>query len=285
MSEADSSPDAVVRPAQTPPALPPPAPVAAGQARQHSPLAEFAIDVAIAVGLIFGISLVASLVWGTARGLELAASGIDAARIMEHIGEPGLLFQMGMTALSIGTAALVLVWWRRRPTAGERAYSRAASRRRSTWILAVGTGIATTLLATAVSVLADTAGVDLAPSNEPLIRALLTQSPWLMIPFAVGLAPVYEEVLFRRVFYGRLLAAGRPMLALMLSAGLFAFVHEVPGLGGNPWPVTLLLWLVYAALGAAFALLYRHCGTLWAPIAAHATHNLLACLLLLNDVS
>ena len=34
---------------------------------------------------------------------------------------------------------------------------------------------------------------------------------------------------------------------------------------------------VYAALGAAFALLYRHCGTLWAPIATHATNNLLAC--------
>ncbi len=246
------------------------------------------IDVVIAITVTFAMAMFAGVIWGMARGFALAMDGLDGAKIdpttiATRLGQPGILFQIGATALSLGTAALVLVLWRRRPTADERAQSRMASRRVGTWALAIGTGLLTTLLTTGLSYLADAASVDIAPANEAIIRGLTAQSPWLLIAFVAMLAPLYEEVLFRRVFYGRLLAAGRPLLGLVLSAGLFAFVHEIPGLGGNPWTVTLVLWTVYAGLGVAFALLYRRCGTLWAPIAAHATHNLLACVLLLSE--
>ena len=235
------------------------------------------------------MALFAGIFWGMARCFELATAGpgrakLDPATIATSLGQPGILFQIGATALSFGTAALILLLWRRRPTAEERAQSRMASGRIDTWALAIGTGLLTTLLTTGLSYLADVASIDITPANEAMIRGLTAQSPWLLIPFAAMLAPVYEEVLFRRVFYGRLLAAGRPLLGLVLSAGLFAFMHEIPVLGGNPWTVTLALWTVYAGLGVAFALLYRRCRTLWAPIAAHATHNLLACLLLLNEL-
>jgi uncharacterized protein len=280
MSEAVLSPIESVQ-TNPPPALPP--------ARGRRPLAEFAIDVIIAITVTFAMSMFAGVLWGMARGFALAMGGLDRAKmdpatIAARLGQPGILFQIGATALSLGTAALILVLWRRRPTAEERARSRAASRRGTTWAMAVGTGVATTLSVMALTSVAQAGGVDMTPSNEAIIRALMVQSPWLLIPFAAGLAPLYEEVLFRRVFYGRLLAAGRPRLALVLSAGLFASVHEVPGFGGDPWPMTLALWVVYAGLGMVFALLYRRCGTLWAPIAAHATHNLLACVLLLNEL-
>lgn len=286
MSEMEGAPAGIVQTGAPPPRLPPSLPATQSVSRsQRSPLADFGIDLAIAITLTFAILIVAGMLWGIVRGFELATSGVDPEGIAAHLGQPGALFQIGVSALSFGAAALVLVLWRRRPTAQERAHSRTAMRRASTWALAVGTGAMTSLLTSGLSWLAEMGGIELAPTNDAMIRALMAQSPWLLIGFAVCLAPVYEELLFRRVFYGRLLAAGRPLLGLALSAGLFAFIHEVPGVGGNPWSATLALWLVYAGMGVAFAMLYRRCGTLWAPIAAHATHNLLACLLLLNDVT
>jgi uncharacterized protein len=277
MSEGAGLPGKVVQTGPSPPSLP--------SARERSPLVEFCIDVVIAMAVMLAMSLFAGLLWGLLLVIEMAGKGLDSAAIAARAAQPGLLLQMGTAALSVGTAALVLVLWRRRPTAGERAQSRIAARRGVTWALSIGTGLLTTLLTTGLSSLADAASIDITPTNEAMIRGLTVQSPWLLIPFAAVLAPIYEEVLFRRVFYGRLLAAGRPLLGLALSAGLFALMHEIPGLGGNPWTVTLALWTVYAALGVAFALLYRRCGTLWAPIGAHATHNLLACVLLLNELA
>ena len=57
-------------------------------------------------------------------------------------------------------------------------------------------------------------------------------------------------------------------------------MHEVPGVGGNPLEATLLLWLVYGGMGAAFAWVYWKTGTLWAAIGAHALNNLVSCLIL-----
>ena len=279
MSETGVSPVESTHTVQ-PPALP--------SVRELGSLSEFTIDAIIAIAVTLAMTMIAFVIWGVARGFELAMSGLDGAKpdlatIATGLGQPGILFQFGVNALSFGTAALVLVLWRRRPTAEERARSMLRARRGQTWALAIGAGVLTALVTTGLSHLADAAGLQINPSNEAMIRALMAQSPWLLILFIALLAPLYEEVLFRRVLYGRLLAAGRPVLGLVLSSGLFALVHEIPGLGGNPWPVTLALWAVYAGLGAVFALLYRRCGTLWAPICAHATHNLLACILLLSE--
>jgi cytochrome bd-type quinol oxidase subunit 2 len=162
--------------------------------RGCSALAEFGIDLLIAIVVMFTMSIIAGAVWGIVRGVELAADGLDPAEIAAHIGEPGLLLQIGATALSLGTAALVLLLWRRRPTVQERAQSSIAVRRWSTWALGVGTGIVTTLLTAGISFLADAASIDLAPSNEAMLRAMTAQMPWLLIPFAVCLVPLYEEV-------------------------------------------------------------------------------------------
>ncbi|MBM7093286.1 CPBP family intramembrane metalloprotease, partial [Streptomyces sp. S12] len=108
--------------------------------------------------------------------------------------------------------------------------------------------------------------------------------PWLWMGFAVLIAPAYEELLFRRVLFGRLWAAGRPWLGLVLSSIAFALVHEPPGLGtGRGWGV-LVLWSVYATMGAIFAWIYRRTGSLWTPYLAHAGNNLVACLALMAGV-
>lgn len=119
------------------------------------------------------------------------------------------------------------------------------------------------------------------PSNQALIEAVGVEFPVALLVFVVLLAPAYEELLFRRVLFGRLWAAGRPLLGLVLSSVLFACMHEMPGLGGSGPLAGALLWGCYAAMGALFAWVYWRTGTLWAAVGAHAVNNAIAGALLL----
>src|SRR3546814_10157648 len=103
------------------------------------------------------------------------------------------------------------------------------------------------------------------------------RNPALLLLVVALLAPAYEELLFRRVLFGRLWAAGRPLLGIVLSSAAFACMHELPGTGGNGLLAGALLWTCYAMMGALFAWVYRRTGTLWAAIGAHAVNNLIAC--------
>ena len=100
-----------------------------------------------------------------------------------------------------------------------------------------------------------------------MIEAAFAASPVFLLLFGVFIAPAYEELLFRRVLFGRLWACGRPWLGVVLSSAAFALMHEIPGTTGNSWQATGVLWLTYGVMGAAFAGVYWRTRTLWAPIA------------------
>ena len=268
-------------PAPVPPALPPlELGVAAPTARTAALVGAFAIDIVIAVTtlLVTGVGL--GIVWGVWRGAQLAAADPtrqpDAEAIARAIGEPGTLAQMLMVIVTMTAAALVLYFLRQPASAGERALSRQALRRRSTLGWAALVGVAVFAASTSVSWLIQQVGVEPAPTNEAMILEASERWPWFLFLFAVVLAPMYEELLFRRVLFGRFLRAGRPWLGLVLSSLAFALVHEVPGLSNNTPAAVLMLMTVYAGMGAAFAWLYWRTGTLWAPILAHALNNGLA---------
>lgn len=248
-----------------------------------APLSGVAIDAAIAIAVMLVVTVLAGMVWGLARGLALVGEGVDSTDMLKQLGEPGVLFQVITTIVAMSAATALLILYRRRPTPQEWTQSLSAVRKKSTWGWALTTGILMTVITTGITMLAGAFGIKPDPSNEALIRSLFAQYPWLLFPFAVGLAPLYEELLFRRVFYGRFLAAGRPISGLAISAALFAVLHEIPGTGGNNVAATAVLWMVYVTMGAGFAMVYRHCGTIWAAVGAHATHNLLACLWLFYE--
>ena len=119
-------------------------------------------------------------------------------------------------------------------------------------------------------------GIEPVPTNVELMQSAIARFPLFLVLFAVVLAPAYEELLFRRVLFGRLWQAGRRWLGLVLSSLAFALVHEVPGVSKNSLLGMAQLWLVYGGMGAAFCWLYRRTGTLWAAIAAHALNNAVA---------
>ena len=114
------------------------------------------------------------------------------------------------------------------------------------------------------------------PSNMGLMGQAIDHYPLLLIGFAVGLAPFYEELLFRRVLFGRLASAGLVWPGVVATSLLFALTHEIPGLSENGWLGTAQLWLVYGLMGSVFAWIYHRTGTLLAAVVAHGINNGLA---------
>jgi membrane protease YdiL (CAAX protease family) len=250
--------------------------------RAGSPVAGFFIDLLVGLGVLLSVSVGATLIWGVWRGFEIAMQarheGFTATpdQIARMLGQPGAMAQMLIALVSTASAALLLYFWRRRASAQEKQASRAAIARRSTWIRIGAVALGVFVFSAAIGTLAEHLGIHPVPTNLALMEEAIDQWPWFLIVFAVVLAPAYEELMFRRVLFGRLLAAGRPWLGMLLSSLAFALLHEVPGISGNgPWAI-FQLWLVYGAMGAAFAWLYWRTGTLWAPIVAHGLNNAIA---------
>lgn len=257
----------------------PPSPTAHGAMHGPRPLAGFLLDLVIAIATLLLVSLGCGVIWGVYRGVALALQArqrgepLVSEQVAAAIGQPGALAQMLIALVSTASAALLLYFWRRRATAAERAASRRAMARPAIWAISVAVALAVFLGSSLVSVVLDRLGVRPVPTNLALMQQALQHWPGFLLVFVVLLAPAYEELLFRRVLFGRLLAAGRPLLGIVLSSFVFALMHELPGVSGNGPAAMLVLWLVYGAMGAAFAWLYWRSGTLWAPILAHSVNN------------
>lgn len=243
------------------------------------PVAGFVLDLLLAVVVLLALSLACGMAWVMFEGTRIVLAGgavPEPEALMRMLGQPGAIAMIWITLVSTGGAALLLYFWRRRATSAERAVSARAIRRAGTWGWVFATAAATFLLSTAITALAQHFGTTPQPTNLALIEEAYAASPVFLALFGVLIAPAYEELLFRRVLFGRLWAAGRPLLGVVLSSAAFAFMHEVPGATGNSWQATGLLWLTYGAMGAAFAGLYWRTRTLWAAIAAHALNNAIA---------
>ncbi len=89
---------------------------------------------------------------------------------------------------------------------------------------------------------------------------------------AVILFPVIEELFFRGFLLTFLKNYTSTWMALVLSAGVFAFAHVNVG-------AAIPLWFLGIALGIA----YEHTGSLLLPIGIHACWNLVTALSLLLD--
>lgn len=226
---------------------------------------------ALAGALVLAVALaLARAAWLGLRGDGPEGGGLSAA-----LAAPGPLFGIATAVVSLGLPALVLAWLRRPalPQTG----ALAAWRTPSTWLWSAAIGCAMFALSALALTGLRRAGIEVSPSNQALVAAAARDHPFVLVAFAVGLAPLYEELLFRRVLFARLWAAGLPGVGIALSGLLFALFHEPPLLSGQPAAASAVLWLAYGTMGAAFAWVYRHTGTLWAAIGAHAVNNALGC--------
>jgi membrane protease YdiL (CAAX protease family) len=97
--------------------------------------------------------------------------------------------------------------------------------------------------------------------------------------FAVVVAPVTEEFLFRGLIYRSIRDRHGVALGAIVSALLFGAIHFVPG----PWPDALALQITMVVTGLGLAWVYERRKTLLAPIAGHAAFNLIAVVVIVWD--
>jgi membrane protease YdiL (CAAX protease family) len=97
--------------------------------------------------------------------------------------------------------------------------------------------------------------------------------------FAVVVAPVTEEFLFRGLIYRSIRDRHGIALGAVVSAVLFGAIHYVPG----PWPDALALQITMVVTGLGLALVYERRTTLLAPIVGHAAFNLIAVAVIVSD--
>jgi len=110
--------------------------------------------------------------------------------------------------------------------------------------------------------------------ERPMIEALLKSSDssslWLMCFGIIVLAPISEELIFRRFIFVFLAPRCGFLTAMVMTAGLFAAIH----LSLYSLPALFLL-------GIAFQLIYLKFGSLYPAILMHSFNNAIAVTLLL----
>ena len=143
----------------------------------------------------------------------------------------------------------------------------------------VGAGVLALLIYHPMEWLARLVGSEMpVAGNEEAIAQLFATSTLLALIDLVVVAPVAEELLFRKLMLGRFIKSGFPHWGIVLTSLLFAFMHEPFPAQGQALGGWLLLFANYFLMGALLASVYVRTGRLSAAIAAHATNNLVVCL-------
>lgn len=247
--------------------------------RGEGPIAGFFLDLLIALGALLLLSVICGVAWAAWVGVQVAlesGTAFNPDDVMDALRAPDPMLLIWMTLVSTGGAALLVYVWRRRATADEKARSMQAILQPTTWGWILAAATSTFVFSAALTHVAQSLGIAPEPSNVAVIEAAFARQPLFLMVFAILIAPAYEELLFRRVLFGRLWAAGRPWLGVILSSMAFALMHEFPGANGNTWQATIVLWLTYGVMGTVFAAVYWRTRTLWAAYAAHALNNAIA---------
>ncbi len=117
--------------------------------------------------------------------------------------------------------------------------------------------------AIAVSIEIYVLGIDAGSENTQQIMDITRASPIFMLIPAI-IAPILEELIFRKIIFGSLYKRMNFFLAGVLSALIFGFIH------GEPQHI-----LIYASMGFVFAFLYIKTKRIIVPIIVHASMNTL----------
>jgi membrane protease YdiL (CAAX protease family) len=114
-------------------------------------------------------------------------------------------------------------------------------------------------------------GVEITPPPiEDLLKKSSSTSLWLICFGIIVLAPISEELIFRRFIFGFLAPRCGFITAMIITAGLFAVIH-----------FSLYSLPALFLLGIGFQLIYLKFGSLYPAILMHAFNNAISVALLL----
>ena len=102
--------------------------------------------------------------------------------------------------------------------------------------------------------------------NEESIQNLIATTPWVAFIMTSFLAPITEEIIFRKSLKD---AVNNKYLFMILSGLIFGLIHVISS--DNPWEYLLII--PYGAVGVTFANTLYETDTVYSTIMVHAFHN------------
>ncbi len=110
-------------------------------------------------------------------------------------------------------------------------------------------------------------------TNEKMVQEMITTLPILMLINAGIIAPIIEELTFRKAFKN----VFQNKWVFILSSGLiFGGLHVITSFST---PLELLYIIPYSSLGISFAYMYYKTNTIYTSISMHIIHNTVLTLL------
>ncbi len=113
-----------------------------------------------------------------------------------------------------------------------------------------------------ISLLLNGGGAD----NEQLVQQMIKTSPLLMIINAGVIAPLNEEILFRKNFRNLF---SKNIIFILLSGIIFGYMH----VSSSTNLLQFAYIIPYSSLGICFAIAYCKTNTVFTSICMHAMHN------------
>ncbi len=110
-------------------------------------------------------------------------------------------------------------------------------------------------------------------ANEALVRQSIKLAPLYMLFTCCLVAPIFEELVFRKSLYGLIKFK---WLFIILSGLIFGLLHV---LGSYNTPFDLLYVIPYGSMGCSFAYLLTKTNNITLPILIHMLHNTILVLL------
>lgn len=102
--------------------------------------------------------------------------------------------------------------------------------------------------------------------NEQLVQGMITALPFVMLLNAGVIAPIIEELVFRKAFKD---AIKGKWPFILISGIVFGLMHVVVA---TTW-IDLIFFVPYACLGIAFAYMYYDTDSVFTSMLAHIFHN------------
>ncbi|TFJ91524.1 CPBP family intramembrane glutamic endopeptidase [Lentibacillus salicampi] len=158
-------------------------------------------------------------------------------------------------------AALFVVSWIMRPDMNTPQHRNATPAGQTILWAAAGLFMAYAANYIASSIETFVLGISPGSENTQMIMDLTRSVPLFMVITAI-IAPILEEIIFRKIIFGELYKRMNFFLAALLSALAFGLIHMEPE-----------HILVYASMGFVFAFLYVKTKRIIVPIIAHMVMN------------
>lgn len=137
-----------------------------------------------------------------------------------------------------------------------------------TWVIA-GTVLATVFQNLAGWIEIELLGIEEGSENTEMIMDISKANP-LFVVIPILIAPILEEIIFRRIIFGGLYRRMNFFFAALLSALAFAIIHLEPE-----------HILMYASMGFVLAFVYVKTKRIIAPILVHMLFNSIPILILM----